>query len=327
MKLGTLRTSERDGQLVVVSSDLTRAVAVRHIAPTLQYALDFWDETSDGLNEIYQRLNGEGVEGELFPDPCEFSAPLPRAYQWLDGSGYLSHVERIRKGRGAKMPSVLKSEPIMYQGSSDAFLAAREPIVVEDVGWGLDFETELAVIVGDVPRRCSRAQAEQAVRLLVIVNDISLRNLIPSELDKGFGFVHGKPPSTLSQVAISPDELGSAWVGSKVHLPMRVRLNGRAFGELYAGHDVSFDFCDLIVHAAKTRRLTAGTIIGGGTISNFDQSVGCGCIAEKRVLEQLEFGEARTPYLGDGDRVSMEMLDRNGKSVFGEIDQEVRVCK
>ncbi|MFI5308108.1 MAG: fumarylacetoacetate hydrolase family protein [Polyangiales bacterium] len=324
MKLGSLKRGGRDGTLVVVDRKLKLAATVPKLAKSLQQALDDWARLAPELRDVYERLNAGGVDTSFALDANELAAPLPRAYQFLDGSAYLHHVELARRARGAEMPARLYEDPLMYQGVSDPLLGPRDPISLLDESHGLDFEAEVAVITDDVPLGVSGAHAAQHVKLLVLLNDVSLRNLIPAEIEKGFGFVQGKPPSALSEVAVTPDELGVGWRDSKVHLPLRSALNGVRFGDPDAGTDMAFDFAQLIAHAAKTRPLGAGTIIGSGTVSNRDQSRGSSCIAERRMLEQLVSGAPATPFLRPGDRVRIEMLDSSGRSLFGAIDQRVQ---
>jgi fumarylacetoacetate (FAA) hydrolase len=322
MKLASLRHG-RDGQLVVVDAALKKAVKVPEIAPTLQSALDRWADAAPRLKETYQALS-EGKAKDAFAfDPARTHSPLPRAYQWVDGSAYLNHVELVRKARGAQMPKEFLTDPLMYQGCSDSFLAPTEPIRMASEDWGIDFESELVVVTDDVPMGVSPLQALKHIQLLMIVNDVSLRNLIPSELAKGFGFLQGKPASSFAPVAVSPEELGSAWKDGKLHLPLRTHLNGQLFGQPNCGVDMQFDFGQLVAHAAKTRHLCAGTIVGSGTISNRDRSVGSSCLQEKRMLEIIEQGKPSTPFLRFGDRVRVEMLDSEGQSIFGAIDQVV----
>ncbi|WP_169045897.1 fumarylacetoacetate hydrolase family protein [Aeromonas salmonicida] len=323
MKLATLNNGKRDGALVVVSRDLSRAVRVPSIALTLQSALDEWAETEPKLASIYQTLN-DGTCADAFPfDESECLSPLPRAYQWADGSAYVNHVELVRKARGAEMPESFWHDPLIYQGGSDCFLAPRGPIVMGSEAWGIDFESEVAIITDDVPMGTSPQAAAAHVKLLMLVNDVSLRNLIPGELAKGFGFFQSKPSSAFSPVAITPDELGSDWQEGKVHLPLETHLNGALFGAPNAGVDMTFNFFELIAHAAKTRPLGAGCIIGSGTVSNYDRSAGSSCLAERRMLEIIESGQATTPFLCFGDTVSIAMQDRNGMSLFGTILQKV----
>jgi fumarylacetoacetate (FAA) hydrolase len=322
MKLASLRHG-RDGRLVVVSRDLSRCVAVPHIAPTLQRALEDWAHLAPRLMRVYELLNANDADGAKPFDPRDCASPLPRAYQWADGSAYVTHVELVRKARGAEMPPSFWTDPLMYQGGSDSFIGPCDPISAGDEAWGIDFEAEVAVITDDVPAGVGPSTAEHHIKLLMLVNDVSLRNLIPSELAKNFGFFQSKPASAFSPVAVTPDELGEAWSGGKVHLPLTVDFNGTRFGSPNAGEDMTFSFPQLIAHAAKTRVLGAGTIVGSGTVSNKDHSCGSCCIAERRTLEQLEHGEPRTPFMKFGDRVRIEMLDSEGRSIFGAIDQDV----
>jgi len=322
MKLASLRHG-RDGVLVVVSRDLSRGVAVPHVAHTLQAAMDNWADAAPRLMRIYDLLNEGPAAGEKPFDPGECAAPLPRAYQWADGSAYVTHVELVRKARGAEMPPSFWTDPLMYQGGSDSFLGPREPILASDESWGIDFEGEVAAITDDVPMGTDANHAEKHIKLLMLVNDVSLRNLIPNELAKGFGFFQSKPASAFSPVAVTPDELDQAWSGGKVHLPLRILLNGERFGEPNAGEDMTFSFPQLIAHAAKTRALCSGSIVGSGTVSNNDRSRGSACLAERRSLETIEHGAPKTPFLKFGDRVKIEMLDWDGRSIFGAIDQEV----
>jgi fumarylacetoacetate (FAA) hydrolase len=323
MKLGTLRAGGRDGTLVVVSRDLGQAVEVPEIARTLQAALDDWANLEPELRSI-ARLLEEGECHEAFAlDPAKLHSPLPRAYQWADGSAYLFHVELVRKARGAELPPELLVDPLMYQGGSDGFLAPSDPIPACDEAWGIDMEGEVAVITDDVPMGVSPASAAGHIKLVMLVNDVSLRNLIPKELAKGFGFFHAKPPTAFSPVAVTPDTLGDAWRDGKLHLPLHVRLNGKEIGRANAGTDMQFDFPQLIAHAARTRPLAAGTIVGSGTVSNRDRAAGSSCLAEIRTLEVLAEGKPSTPFMRFGDRVRIEMLDAQGRSIFGAIDQQV----
>jgi fumarylacetoacetate (FAA) hydrolase len=324
MKLATLKTGGRDGKLIVVSRDLTRAVAASEIAGTLQAVLDDWRVKAPKLAQLSALLNAKRAADAFDFDPNRCAAPLPRAYQWADGSAYVNHVELVRKARGAQMPASFWTDPLMYQGGSDSFCGPRDPILVQEESWGIDLEGEVAVVTDDVQMGVAPQAAGARIRLLMLVNDVSLRNLIPDELAKGFGFFHGKPATSFSPVAVTPDELGEAWDGSRVHLALLVYLNGSAFGEPDAGEDMTFDFPQLIAHAAKTRFLAAGTIVGSGTVSNVDRSRGAACIAEKRMLETLAGGKPLTPYLRFGDRVRIEMRDRDGTSIFGAIEQEVQ---
>jgi len=333
MKLATLRDGTRDGRLVVVSRDLARCMSVPGIATTLQQALDDWRPSAMELREVFDLLNDGSVAGEPF-DEAACLSPLPRAYHWADGSAYVNHVELVRKARGAEMPASFWTDPLMYQGGSDTFLAPREPIRMADESWGIDFEAEVAVITDDVPMGIAAEDAGDHVRLLMLVNDVSLRGLIPAELAKGFGFFHAKPSSAFSPVAVTPDELGDAWDGGKLDLPLLSTLNGQLFGRPRAGVDMTFDFPTLIAHAAKTRPLAAGTIVGSGTVSNKGKDGGPGkpiaqggdgysCIAEVRVVETILEGKPRTPFMRFGDRIRIEMLDAQGRSIFGAIEQAV----
>lgn len=327
LKLASLREGGRDGTLVVVSRDLRRATKVTDVAPTLQAALDGWDEIAVALAAVYRRLNqGDGPRA-FDLDPATLAAPLPRAYQFLDGSAYLPHMERVRRARGAELPENAYADPLMYQGCSDGLLGPCDPIVAASEDWGIDFEAEVAVITDDVPMGTSAENARAHIKLLLLLNDVSLRRLIPAELAKGFGFLHGKPPSACSPVTVSPGELGAAWDGARLHLPLRVALNGEAFGAPDAGADMTFDFADLIAHAAKTRPLGAGTIVGAGTVANADPAQGYCCLLERRSVETAEAGRATTPFLRFGDRVRIEMCDREGRTVFGAIDQVVVRCE
>jgi fumarylacetoacetate (FAA) hydrolase len=334
MKLATLKNGTRDGQLAVVSRDLAHCVTVPEIARTLQGALDDWSEVVPALGAIATELNaGRLADAEPF-DPRTAMAPLPRAYQWADGSAYVNHVELVRRARGATMPPEFWTDPLMYQGASDHMLGACDGIELADETWGIDFEAEVAVITGDVPMGTAPPSAGSCIRLLMLVNDVSLRNLIPAELAKGFGFFQSKPASAFSPVAVTPDELGDAWRDGMVHLPLVSHLNGQLFGRPNAGVDMTFDFPTLIAHVAKTRSLVAGSIVGSGTVSNREAGgpgrpaaaggVGYSCIAEQRTVETLLAGKPSTPFLRFGDRVRIEMHDAAGRSIFGAIDQTVR---
>ncbi len=326
MKLASLKSrSNRDGQLALVSRNLSKMLTVTDIAPALQYLLEHWQELASELEIRYQQLNQNQIDSEPF-DPAQLLAPLPRAYQWLDASAYLSHVERVRKARGAELPDNLLHDPLMYQGASDHLLSANTPIYCSDINWGADFEAEVAVITDDVPQSVSKDQAAKHIKLLVLINDVSFRNLIPAELAKGFGFIQGKPATAFSPVAITPDELGQHWHDNKIHRPLYVHWNEKLFGRADAGTDMQFDFAQLINHAAMTRQLSAGSIIGSGTVSNYNPETGCSCIVEQRVREILDLGEIKTGYLQYGDRVRIEMLDSDHHSIFGAINQEVKAC-
>lgn len=334
MKLASLK-SGRDGRLVVVSRDLARMADATPIALTLQAALDDWKNAAPQLAKLANNLEQGSVQSAAF-NPSACAAPLPRAYQWLDGSAYVNHVDLVRRARGAQMPARFWTDPLMYQGLSDALLGPTDDIRIDDEEWGIDFEAEIAMLLGDVPMGIAAEEAGATVGLMVLVNDVSLRNLIPGESEKGLGFIHAKPPSALSPVAVTPDELGEAWDGKRVHLPLLSHLNGQPFGCPNAGNDMTFDYPTLIAHAAKTRPLTAGTMLGGGTVSNRDENGGCGkpiaegglgysCIAERRMVEIILHGAAATPFMQHGDRVRIEMKDRAGRSIFGAIDQAVVV--
>ncbi|MCI0735625.1 MAG: fumarylacetoacetate hydrolase family protein [Beijerinckiaceae bacterium] len=333
MKLATLADGTRDGRLAVVSRDLAYATDAGAIASSLQQALDNWALLSPKLEVLAQALDAGSVPRERFREHGALS-PLPRAYQWIDGSAYLSHVELVRKARGAVMPPEFWTDPLLYQGGSDAFLSPREPIRAADEGFGIDFEGEVAVIVTDVHMGATRAEAAVAIVLLVLVNDVSLRNLIPGELAKGFGFFQSKPSSAFSPVAVTPDEFGTAWDGGRVHLPLLVSLNGKPFGRADAGAGMNFDFPALIAHAARTRPLSAGTIVGSGTVSNkesdggparpiADGGIGYSCLAEARMVEVIQSGAAKTHFLRSGGTVRIEMKNANGQSIFGAIEQTV----
>ncbi|NVJ49172.1 MAG: fumarylacetoacetate hydrolase family protein [Gammaproteobacteria bacterium] len=323
MKLASLKNNTRDGELVLVSRDLKRAVKVPQVAKTLQQLLDNWDELAPQAEAIYQQLNDGSVADafDFVESQCE--SPLPRAYQWADGSAYVNHVELVRKARGAEMPETFWTDPLMYQGGSDAFLGPRDDIAMASEEYGIDMESEVAVVVGDVAMDASKDEARDAIRLFMLVNDVSLRNLIPGELAKGFGFFQSKPSSAFSPVAVTPDELGAAWDGDKVHLPLVTHLNNDLFGRPDCGVDMTFDFPTIVAHAAKTRPLGAGAIIGSGTISNYDRSAGSSCLAEKRMLEIIADGKPSTPFMKFGDQVRIEMFDADGASIFGAIDQTV----
>ncbi len=327
MKLASVKNNTRDGQLLVVSRDLQFAVPVGSIAATMQQALDNWNICKPLLEDVYEKLNAGTMKNAVAFGKLNVTAPLPRAYQWADGSAYVNHVALVRKARGADMPDNFWHDPLMYQGGSDTFLGPFDTIPLANEAWGLDFESEVAVITSDVKMGAAPADTRDAICLLMLVNDISLRNLIPDELAKSFGFFHSKPSSAFSPVAVTPDELETAWDGCKVHLPLYTYLNGALFGQPNAGIDMTFDFPALIAHASKTRALSAGTIIGSGTVSNDDRSKGSSCIAEKRMLELLETGKAVTPFMKHGDRVKIEMLNQHQQSIFGSIDQTVRLVR
>jgi fumarylacetoacetate (FAA) hydrolase len=333
MKFATLKAGGRDGTLVVVSRDLVTCQAVPGIAPTLQAALDDWERVAPRLQQVYEALNqGTAQDAVSFLEE-ECASPLPRAYQWADGSAYINHVELVRKARNAEVPASFYTDPLMYQGGGDSFIGPCDPIAVMSEDWGVDLEAEVAVVTGDVPMGASIDEAAKAIRLVMLVNDVSLRNLIPKELEKGFGFFQSKPASAFSPVAVTPDELGDAWQDSKLRLPLLVTLNGEPFGRPNAGEDMTFSFAQLVAHAAKTRELAAGSIIGSGTVSNkqgglhgssiANGGVGYCCLAELRMYETIEQGAPQTSFLRFGDTVRIEMQDAAGASIFGAIDQEV----
>ncbi|MDE0943920.1 MAG: fumarylacetoacetate hydrolase family protein [Alphaproteobacteria bacterium] len=332
MKLASLKAG-RDGQLLVVSDDLDRAVAAYGIAQTMQAALDDWTNMEPRLEEVSEKLTAGNAPGSFDLDPADLASPLPRAFQWADGSAYVNHVELVRKARGAEMPESFWSDPLMYQGGSDSFIGPYDPILAASEDSGIDFEAEVAVIVDDVPMGVSAADAGGHIKLLMLVNDVSLRGLIPGELGKGFGFFHGKPSTAFSPVAVTPDALGNAWDGRRLNLAVYCDLNGEPFGRANAGVDMTFDFPTLIAHAAKTRPLCAGTIVGSGTVSNkqdaehgsalADGGVGYSCIAEVRMLETIQSGAPQTPFMSFGDHIHIEMPDENGDTIFGAIDQVV----
>ena len=329
MKLASLKDG-RDGRLVVVSRDLSLCLDAADVAPTLQAALDDWANARPALEKLAERL--EAGEGQAF-DEASCASPLPRAYQWADGSAYVNHVELVRKARGAEMPATFWTDPLMYQGGSDSFLGPRDNIPMADEAWGIDFEAEIVVVTDDVPMGVSVTDAAAHIQLIMLVNDVSLRNLIPGELAKGFGFFQSKPSSAFSPVAITPDELGGTWRDCKINLPLMSFLNESLFGHPDAGVDMTFNFAELVAHAAKTRPLAAGTLIGSGTVSNKlddgpgrpveDGGVGYSCIAEIRMIETIESGKPSTSFLSFGDRVRIEMRDSDGQSIFGAIDQVV----
>jgi len=323
MKLATLKDSTRDGQLVVVSRDLTKAVAVPQVAATLQDALDDWSSAAPKLAEVAAALEQGNVKDSFAFDPARAMAPLPRAYHWVDGSAYVNHVELVRKARGAQMPESFWTDPLVYQGGSDDFIGARDDVPVPSEEYGIDLEGEIAVITDDVPMGTSRGTAFDHIKLVMLVNDWSLRNLIPGELAKGFGFYQSKPATAFSPVAVTPDELGTAWREAMVHRPLVVHVNGEPFGRPDAGVDMTFDFARLIEHITLTRNARAGTVLGSGTISNYDRSQGSACIAERRTLELIEQGKPVTSFLKFGDSVRIEMFDAGGRSIFGAIDQKV----
>ncbi len=324
MKLATLKDGTRDGMLVVVSRDLKTAHVADGIAPTLQAALDDWAFIAPQLADLYLLLNEGHARRPFDFDPAKCMSPLPRAYQWADGSAYVNHVELVRKARKAEMPASFWQDPLMYQGGSDDFIGPMDDIVLAHEEWGIDFEAEVAVVTGDVPMGSTPDEAHGQIRLLMLANDVSLRNLIPDELAKGFGFLQSKPATSFAPVAVTPDELGDAWRGGKVHLPLRSSWIGRLVGQPDAGTDMVFNFPQLIAHLAKSRNVRAGSIVGSGTVSNKDTSKGYSCIAEQRCLEMIEFGEPVTQFMRFGDTIRIEMLDEKGKSIFGAIEQAAK---
>ena len=332
MKLATLRNGRPDGQLVVVSTDLSRYVSAGRIAPTLQAALDDWAAHAPALSALGDQLDAGAIAGQPF-DAAQALAPLPRAYQWIDGSGYLSHLERVRSLKGSKDEELQSDRPLLYQGGSDSLSAPTDPILATNADLAIDFEAEVVVIIAAVPMGATRAQASAAIRLVSVCNDVSLRRLVVDDLQNGFGFFHAKPSTSFAPIVITPDSLGQSWRDNRLHLPVRIEVNGTLYGQPNAGTDVHFDFADLIVEAARTRSLGAGTIIGGGTVSNrHDESlpikrdgIGFACIAEARTVEKLKYGRARTPFLKPGDMVRIGAVNPDGKSVFGDINQQVAV--
>lgn len=322
MKLGTLKSSSRDGKLCVVSQDLRRAVSAEAIASNLQLALEDWESAESKLRELYEQLNQGKAAGAFDVSEDDFHSPLPRAYQWADGSAFIHHIVLVRKARGAEPPATLYEVPLMYQGGSDTFLAPREDIPQSDFAHGTDFEGEVGVITGDVPMGVSADEALKYIRLFVMINDVSLRGLIPAELAQGFGFFQSKPSSAFAPFALTVDELEDAWKDGRIHLPLDVTYNGEFFGKANAGA-MHFHFGELIAHAARTRKLAAGTIIGSGTVSNDKEGVGSSCLAEKRMIEKIETGEFKTPFMKVGDTIKMQMNNAKGENLFGTIDQKV----
>ena len=333
MKLATLKTSSRDGKLVIVAKDLTHYADASSIAPTLQAALDDWENSAPELEKLSAQVNAKTIETHPF-DQKACASPLPRAYQWADGSAYINHVELVRKARGAEVPESFYDDPLMYQGGSDVFLGPYDPIPLGNESWGCDMEGEVAIITDDVPMGVTEDKAASHIKLIMLCNDVSLRGLIPGELAKGFGFFQSKPPSAFSPVAVTPDELGDSWRNSLVHLPLHVDYNGKPFGRAQAGVDATFSLARLVAHAAMTRPLSAGTVIGSGTVSNKgadggpgkpvdEGGLGYSCIAEIRMIETITNGKPSTPFMSAGDTVSIEMDDNTGASIFGRIEQKV----
>jgi fumarylacetoacetate (FAA) hydrolase len=323
MKLASLKAG-RDGQLVVVSRDLSRAVSAESVAPTLQAALDNWEHCEPQLMALFDALQAGPVDGEFAFDSMRAAAPLPRCFHWADGSAYVTHVELVRKARGAELPETFWTDPLMYMGASDAFIGANDDVLVENEDWGIDFESEVVVFTDDVPAGTRVEKASAHIKLIALVNDVSLRNLIPAELGKQFGFYQSKPWTSFTPVAVTPDELGTAWDGTKLHLPMISTLNGVQIGAPNAGVDMTFDFAQLIAHAAKSRDLMTGTVIGSGTVANQGSPSGSSCLAEVRCLETIANGAPSTPFMSFGDRIEIEMRDANGDSIFGKIDQVIK---
>ena len=323
MKLGSLKEGGRDGTLIVVSRDLSQAVRATGIAATLQQALEDWENTAPRLNALSEALNAGTANGAFALDMHALAAPLPRAYEFVDGSAYLPHVERVRRARGAQVPESFYVDPLMYQAVSAGFNGPRDPVRVVSEDYGIDLEAEVVIVTDDVPMAVTAEQAAGHIQLIGLINDVSLRNLIPPELAKGFGFLQSKPRSTLSPVLVTPDELGDAWQDSKLHLPMLTHINGAWFGAPEAGVDMQFNFAQLVAHAAKTRPLSAGTLVGSGTVANEDTSLGASCFAEQRTVETLRDGKPSTPFMAFGDVVRIEVLDRAGTSIFGAIEQRI----
>jgi fumarylacetoacetate (FAA) hydrolase len=323
MKLASLKSGGRDGQLIVVDRTLENYVLVPEVAATLQQALDDWSNSAPLLNAISEALNAGEYEDARRLDYTALASPLPRAYEFVDGSAYLPHVERVRRARGAEVPASFYEDPLMYQATSAGFLGPRDPVPVVSEDYGIDFEAEIVVVTDDVPMAVSAEVAAGHIQLVGLVNDVSLRNLIPAELAKGFGFLQSKPRSALSPVLVTPDELGDDWRDSVLHLPLRSWLNGQRFGMPEAGVDMQFNFAQLIAHAAHTRPLAAGTIVGSGTIANEDESLGASCLAERRMLEIISGGKPQTPFMSFGDTIRIEMMNRAGESIFGAIEQVI----
>ena len=334
MKFATYKNAQRDGELMLVSRDLTRAVSAAPVAQTLQQFIDNWEALEAQMQSRYEQLNKGDIASEAF-DPKRCHSPLPRAYHWADGSAYVNHVELVRRARGAEIPESFWTDPLMYQGGSDDFIGPYDDVVVPDVAMGIDFEAEIAVITDDVPMCVTAEQAGNHIKLLMLVNDVSLRGLIPGELAKGFGFYQSKPASAFSPVAVTPDELGDSWIDTKVNLPLQTHYNNELFGKPNAGVDMTFNFAQLVAHAARTRNLGAGTIIGSGTVSNkqgtdygsaiVQGGVGYSCIAEVRMIETIRDGKPSTSFMANGDTVRIEMLDDQQQSIFGAIEQRVSV--
>lgn len=327
MKLASIDNKTRDGQLVVVNKELTKAVKVTEIAETMQAAIDNWLVTESKLQAVYDNLNANKLPNAFDFSSVKVLAPIPRAYHWADGSAYVTHVELVRKARNAELPESFWTDPLMYMGASDAFIGANDDIEIENEAWGIDFESEVAVITDDVPAGTNAKDALNYIKLITIINDVSLRNLIPNELSKQFGFYQSKPWTSFAPVVVTPDELEGSWKDGKLHLPLNSTLNGKLIGSPNAGIDMTFDFGQLVAHASKTRSLMAGTVIGSGTVANQGSPTGSSCIAEVRCLEIIKDGKAFTPFMSFGDRIEVEMNDKNGKSIFGKINQVVKEYK
>ncbi|WP_430614169.1 fumarylacetoacetate hydrolase family protein [Flavobacterium sp. JP2137] len=323
MKLATIQNQTRDGQLVVVNRALTHAIAVPHIAPTMQAAIDNWATTAGLLAAVYQDLNKGALADAFDFTTAAVMAPIPRAYHWADGSAYVTHVELVRKARNAELPESFWTDPLMYMGASDAFIGAHDDIQIADEAWGIDFESEVAVITDDVPAGVTAEEALSHIKLITIINDVSLRNLIPNELSKQFGFYQSKPWTSFAPVVVTPDELDGLWLAGKLHLPLHSTLNDQLIGSPNAGVDMTFNFGQLIAHAAKTRSLMAGTVIGSGTVANQGSVDGSSCLAEVRCLEIIKDGKPSTPFMSFGDKIEIEMKDPSGVSIFGKISQVV----
>lgn len=323
MKLATIKNKSRDGRLVVVSSDNKRFVEAGAAVPTLQHALDNWEVSVRDLQRLAKDLDEGKIKGEAV-DTKQLAAPLPRAYEWIDGSAYINHIVLVRKARGAEPPATLKTDPLIYQGGSGVMLGCNDPIMIKDTEWGLDFESEVCVILGDTPQGTKKEDAHKYIRLVMLANDVSLRNLVPTELEKGFGFFLSKPATGFSPFAVTPDTLGSDWKEGRMHLPLLTKYNGKKFGDPNAGPEMFFSFYELIEHICKTRSYTAGTILGSGTVSNEDRARGSSCLAEVRMIEKIDTGTIKTLFMKPGDRVEIEMFDHKGQSIFGKIDQQVK---
>lgn len=327
MKLASIDNNTRDGQLVVVNKDLTKAVTVPEIAATMQFAIDNWKETETKLESVYNDLNLDKLPNAFHFSSVRVLAPIPRAYHWADGSAYVTHVELVRKARNSELPESFWTDPLMYMGASDAFIGANDDIEIENEDWGIDFESEVAVITDDVPAGTNSEDALKHIKLITIINDVSLRNLIPNELSKQFGFYQSKPWTSFAPVVVTPNELADSWKNGKLHLPLHSTLNGNLIGSPNAGIDMTFDFGQLVAHASKTRSLMAGTIIGSGTVANQGSLDGSSCLAEVRCLEIIKDGKASTPFMSFGDRIEIEMKDNDGKSIFGKINQIIKEYK